>query len=135
MECAPGSQQARHRHLAQEQVYVIVGGQGQMLLGDEGRAVSEGTLVCVPPGTEHAIRNTSSGLLVCVPATAPPFTASIAAGRGCRVTSPPANGRHREAWWIAWRHEYLRASRRVWRRAYPGHSWVPQKASSAYWSE
>ncbi len=45
-------------------MYVVVRGQGQMLLGDEERSVSEGTLVFVPPGTEHAIRNTSSGLLV-----------------------------------------------------------------------
>jgi mannose-6-phosphate isomerase-like protein (cupin superfamily) len=78
VECQPGSQQARHRHLTQEQVYVIIRGRGQMLLGDEGREVSEGTMVFVPPGTEHAISNTSSGLLVYVSATSPPFAASIA---------------------------------------------------------
>jgi mannose-6-phosphate isomerase-like protein (cupin superfamily) len=78
LECAPGSQQARHRHLGQEQVYVIVRGQGLMLLGDEERSVSEGAMVFVPPGAEHVIRNTSSGLLVYVSATAPPFAASIA---------------------------------------------------------
>lgn len=33
VECQPGSQQALHRHLTQEQAYVIVRGQGQMLVG------------------------------------------------------------------------------------------------------
>ena len=74
----PGSQQARHRHMTQEQVYVVVRGRGQMLLGEEDLEVGEGTMVFVPPGTEHAIRNTGSGLLVYVSATSPPFTASIA---------------------------------------------------------
>jgi mannose-6-phosphate isomerase-like protein (cupin superfamily) len=69
-----GSHQPRH----EEQVYVIVRGQGQRLLGDEERPVREGTLVVGPPGTEHAIRNTGSGLLVYVSATAPPFAVSIA---------------------------------------------------------
>ena len=78
VECQPGSQQPRHRHMTQEQVYVVVRGQGQMLLGDQERDVGEGTMVFVPPGTEHAIRNTSSGLLVYVSATSPPFAASIA---------------------------------------------------------
>ena len=62
-------------------MYVIVRGQGQMLLGDEERSVGEGTLVFVPPGTEPASRNASSGLLVCVSAAAPPFAASIAGQR------------------------------------------------------
>ena len=77
VECQPGSQQALHRHPAQEQVYVIVRGQGQMLLGDEERTVVEGTMVFVPPGADHAIRNASSGMLVYVSATAPPFAAAI----------------------------------------------------------
>jgi mannose-6-phosphate isomerase-like protein (cupin superfamily) len=64
VECQPGSQQARHRHMTQEQAYVIIRGRGQMLLGEEEREVAEGTMVFVPPGTEHAIRNTGSGPLV-----------------------------------------------------------------------
>lgn len=80
VECQPGSQQARHRHPAQEQVYVIVRGHGQMLLGDEDREVGEGTMVFVPPGAGHAIRNDSSGPLVYVSATSPPF-AALSAGQ------------------------------------------------------
>lgn len=77
VECQPGSQQALHRHLTQEQVYVIVRGHGQMLVGDEERAVDVGTMVFIPPGAPHAIRNTGSELLVYVSATSPPFTAKI----------------------------------------------------------
>ena len=77
VDCQPGSQQARHRHPAQEQVYVIVRGEGQMLVGGEERAVGEGALVFIPPGAEHAIRNTGSEMLAYVSATAPPFDAAI----------------------------------------------------------
>jgi mannose-6-phosphate isomerase-like protein (cupin superfamily) len=89
VECQPGSQQARHRHMTQEQVYVVVRGRGQMLLGEEDLEVGEGTMVFVPPGTEHAIRNTGSGLLVYVSATSPPFAASIA-GRTWQPGNLPA---------------------------------------------
>jgi mannose-6-phosphate isomerase-like protein (cupin superfamily) len=77
VECQPASQQARHTHPTQEQVYVIVRGHGQMLVGDEASEVSAGTLVFVPPATQHAIRNTGSELLVYVSATAPPFDAVV----------------------------------------------------------
>jgi mannose-6-phosphate isomerase-like protein (cupin superfamily) len=77
VECQPGSQQPLHAHPAQEQVYVIVRGQGQMLVAGEVHEVSEGTLVFVPPATPHAIRNDGQDLLVYVSATAPPFGAEI----------------------------------------------------------
>jgi mannose-6-phosphate isomerase-like protein (cupin superfamily) len=44
-----------------------------MLVGSEWAEVGEGTLVFVPPGTEHAIRNDGTELLSYVSATAPPF--------------------------------------------------------------
>jgi mannose-6-phosphate isomerase-like protein (cupin superfamily) len=77
VECAPNSQQAMHTHETQEQVYVIVGGRGQMLVGDEAREVGAGALVFVPPATPHAIRNTAAEPLVYVSATAPPFQAAV----------------------------------------------------------
>jgi mannose-6-phosphate isomerase-like protein (cupin superfamily) len=40
--------------------------------------VGEGTLVVIPPGTEHAIKNDGPGVLVYLSATAPPFAAAIA---------------------------------------------------------
>jgi mannose-6-phosphate isomerase-like protein (cupin superfamily) len=80
VECQPNSQQDMHSHPAQEQVYVIVAGQGQMLVGDEKREVAIGTLVFVPPATPHAIRNTGAEPLVYVSATAPPFQATVSGG-------------------------------------------------------
>ncbi len=78
VERQPGSQQALHRHPTQEQVYVIVHGEGQMLVGGEEREAGEGTMVFIPPGAEHAIRDAGAGVLGCVSATAPPFAATIA---------------------------------------------------------
>ena len=73
VDCPPGSQQPMHRHQDLEQVYVIVRGRGTMLVGSERAEVAKGTLVFVPPGKEHAIRNDGTELLSYVSATAPPF--------------------------------------------------------------
>jgi mannose-6-phosphate isomerase-like protein (cupin superfamily) len=80
VECQPNSQQAMHAHSTQEQVYVIVAGGGQMLVGDERGEVGAGTLVFVPPATPHAIRNTGAEPLVYVSATVPPLQAAVSGG-------------------------------------------------------
>jgi mannose-6-phosphate isomerase-like protein (cupin superfamily) len=79
VEGAPGSQQPLHAHEASEQAYVIVRGSGHMLLGDQERHVGPGTLVFIPPGTRHAIRNDGEEPLVYVSATSPPFPADVSA--------------------------------------------------------
>lgn len=54
-------------------MYVIVHGEGTILLdGDEARVVA-GSAVCIPPGATHAIRNTGSVPLEYVAATVPPL--------------------------------------------------------------
>jgi mannose-6-phosphate isomerase-like protein (cupin superfamily) len=73
VEGAPGSMQAVHGHPDNEQIYVIVRGHGVMQVADEMQEVSEGTLVFIPPGAAHAIKNTSNEPLVFVSATSPPF--------------------------------------------------------------
>ena len=75
VEGAPGSMQAVHGHPDNEQIYVIVRGRGVMQVADEMQEVGEGTLVYIPPGAAHAIKNTSDGPLVFVSATSPPFAA------------------------------------------------------------
>ena len=77
VEGAPGSQQPVHAHENSEQAYVIVRGSGRMILGDEERDVDPGTLVFIPPGTPHAIRNDGDEPLVYVSATSPPFPAVV----------------------------------------------------------
>src|SRR5947208_5673267 len=73
VEAAPNSQQPLHQHPESEQAYVIVRGRGQMIVGDEVFAVDAGTLVFIPPGTTHAIRNDGPETLVYVSATSPPL--------------------------------------------------------------
>ncbi len=73
VEGAPGSMQAVHGHPDNEQIYVIVRGRGVMQVADEMQEVREGTLVFIPPGAAHAIKNTSDEPLVFVSATSPPF--------------------------------------------------------------
>ncbi len=73
VEGEPGSMQAVHGHPDNEQIYVIVRGRGVMQVGDEMEEVGKGTLVFIPPGAAHAIKNTGEEPLVFVSATSPPF--------------------------------------------------------------
>jgi mannose-6-phosphate isomerase-like protein (cupin superfamily) len=73
VECAPGSQQPLHSHTDSEQVYVIVSGQGTMLIDDEEQTVGPGDTIFIPPGSRHAIRNDSGTELVFATAASPPF--------------------------------------------------------------
>lgn len=73
VECGPNSQQPSHSHLESEQAYVIVRGQGEMIVGDERQKVGPGAMILIPPGTDHAIRNPSDQTLVYVSAASPPF--------------------------------------------------------------
>ena len=73
VDCPPGSVQELDRHDNEEQVYVIVRGRGVMIVSDEGQEVAEGTLVFIPPGSPHAIRNDSNEMMSYVSATSPPF--------------------------------------------------------------
>lgn len=73
VEGEPGSEQAVHSHQGREQMYVIVQGRGAMRVGDEVEEVGAGTLVFVPPDTDHSIRNIGDENLIYVSSTSPPF--------------------------------------------------------------
>jgi mannose-6-phosphate isomerase-like protein (cupin superfamily) len=73
VEGEPGSGQPIDSHPGKEQVYVIVRGRGLMRVGDEEEEVGPGTMVFIPSGAGHAIRNTGEEPLVYVSATSPPF--------------------------------------------------------------
>jgi mannose-6-phosphate isomerase-like protein (cupin superfamily) len=73
VECAPGSQQPMHSHTDSEQVYVIVRGEGRMLVEDEELIVGPGDTIFIPPGSPHAIRNESDEELVFASAASPPW--------------------------------------------------------------
>ena len=73
VEGEPGSEQAVHSHDGREQVYVVVHGRGAMRVGDEVEEVGPGTLIMVPPNTDHSIRNVGEEKLIYVSSTSPPF--------------------------------------------------------------
>jgi len=73
VECDAGSEQPMHSHPEAEQVYVIVTGDGVMRVDDEDQPVGPGSLVFIPPGANHAIRNVGRDQLTYVSATSPPF--------------------------------------------------------------
>jgi mannose-6-phosphate isomerase-like protein (cupin superfamily) len=73
VEGAPGSQQSLHAHPDSEQVYVIVAGRGRIIVDTEEQDVDAGTLVLIPPGATHTIRNPGPDQLVYISATSPPF--------------------------------------------------------------
>ena len=77
VDCPPGSRQGLHRHDTEEQVYVIVRGRGVMIVEGDEEEVAEGTLVYVPPRSDHAIRNTSDEMMCYVSATSPPFDSAL----------------------------------------------------------
>jgi len=79
VEGEPESEQGRHAHPHSEQAYVIVAGRGLMHVAGEEKEVGPGTLVFVPKGALHSIRNVGTEKLVYVSATAPPFEEGLVA--------------------------------------------------------
>jgi len=77
VEGEPESEQGQHAHHKSEQVYVIVAGKGLMHVAGEEKEVGPGTLVFVPKGALHSIRNLGIEKLVFVSATSPPFSAKL----------------------------------------------------------
>jgi mannose-6-phosphate isomerase-like protein (cupin superfamily) len=61
-----------HRHDTHDLLVVVLRGYGQMLIGDQERALGANSVVYVPRGTPHSMRNTSGtpivGYAVFVPA-------------------------------------------------------------------
>lgn len=78
VECAPDSQQDLHAHPDNEQAYVVIQGHGTMIVGEETLTVERGTLVFIPPRTDHAILASKGEPLIYVSATSPPFEANVA---------------------------------------------------------
>ncbi len=55
---APGSSTILHKHHKAEEIYHIVNGEGVMTLGKEETEIKTGDTLCIPPGTEHMVKNT-----------------------------------------------------------------------------
>ncbi|HET8679777.1 MAG TPA: dimethylsulfonioproprionate lyase family protein [bacterium] len=58
-------------HHSNEEIYVILQGEGQMTVGDETFPVSAGSAVYLPPNIPHELHNTGEGNLVTIFVYAP----------------------------------------------------------------
>ncbi len=58
-----GSMTLLHRHLQAEELYHIIAGSGEMVVGAEQFAVRAGDTICIMPETPHQIANTGIGPL------------------------------------------------------------------------
>ena len=88
VEGAPGSQQPAHSHPKNEQAFVIVQGRGLMRDGTAAREVGPGSIVFIPPGTDHSIQNIGKEPLVYISATFPPFEMPVS-GSTFAYSPPP----------------------------------------------
>lgn len=70
---APGQATERHYHALTEELYVLLGGEGEMEVDGERRHVAPGDAILIPPGAWHQIRAGSTALrfLCCC---APPYS-------------------------------------------------------------
>ena len=62
---------ARHSHRAQEQVYHVLEGEGLIEIAGKTHVVRRHDVIFLPPGVEHAIRNTGVSDLIFIVATSP----------------------------------------------------------------
>lgn len=64
----PGKQTTGHKHAGQEEVYMFMDGQGEMLLDEKRFAVKKGDIVLIEDGVFHRVYNTSESELyfICV---------------------------------------------------------------------
>ncbi len=62
----PGGAHKEHAHGDAEQVFFVFRGRGQFMLDDRWFDVSEGDLIYVPRGVNHAARNSSDGELTII---------------------------------------------------------------------
>lgn len=69
----PGCSTLLHRHRATEEIYYIVDGEGEMVLGDARFPVSTGDTICIAPGTAHRIENAGKGVLRLLCACSPAY--------------------------------------------------------------
>jgi mannose-6-phosphate isomerase-like protein (cupin superfamily) len=62
----PGGGQVPWHNQAQEEVYLIVEGEGEMCLGEERRQVRSGQAVYIPPGVFHQLTNTGETPMIMI---------------------------------------------------------------------
>lgn len=69
----PGGETVEHYHRTTEEVYLFLGGEGRMRLGDEEADVRAGDTVVIPPGVNHKLWSADREPLVVLCCCAPPY--------------------------------------------------------------
>ena len=69
----PGATSPRHMHAASEQVWLVISGEGALLLeGNQQTALKEGDVVRTAPGETHGFFNNSDRPFIYISVTTPP---------------------------------------------------------------
>jgi mannose-6-phosphate isomerase-like protein (cupin superfamily) len=69
----PGASTTRHYHPKTEEIYYILTGGGQMMIGNDMRQVGPGDAIAIPPGEVHQIVNNGDVPLVFLCCCAPAY--------------------------------------------------------------
>jgi quercetin dioxygenase-like cupin family protein len=72
----PGQASTRHRHLAQEELYVLLEGRGRIRVGDDLLTLAPLSALCVEPDTLRQVFNDTEADALWLVAGAPPEQAS-----------------------------------------------------------
>lgn len=70
----PGESMKPHIHTVPEEIYYVLKGRGEMILGEERIPIEEGMAIYIPPNTKHAPFNTGEETLVIAFIHSPPET-------------------------------------------------------------
>jgi len=69
----PGQEQRPHAHGNQDKIYVVLEGEGRVVIGGREEPLASGEAAVAEAGTTHGLRNTGRGrMLVLVVVTPPP---------------------------------------------------------------
>lgn len=69
-----GGATTEHYHRASEELYLVSGGQGRLLVEGEERIIGEGDCALIPPGARHKVFNIGAVPLRIVCACAPAYS-------------------------------------------------------------
>jgi len=69
----PGHSTDEHYHTQTEEIYYILGGDGQMIVDGEERDVKRYDGIAIPPGAKHKITNTGTDDLIFLCCCVPPY--------------------------------------------------------------
>ena len=74
-EVDAGSSSNPHRHLSQEEIFVVLAGSGTIAVDGTSVSVRPGSIVVVAPGEQHQLISAAGEGLRVLSAVAPPFSA------------------------------------------------------------